>query len=267
MSWQSKVLGLVKKYGAPAKFAATTLLNAVVPGSPAVVSLVEKAFDTAQKTAHDQWELDLSKQLQTTAENQARLEELLELLGGDLQNLFERVASLEQFPDTARQLIEEARTRDAAFRDAVAKLDAVAKRFDRLEDLSEQILADGRTTHAKLDDLAAAVQAGGPGQLQQEPDGEWRGVCPTCRVERRFLKARFQAGKHFGKILAGFLVRDFLNPSSYVRLLTAVKSAARVGCEVCNCARVVCGNCRQAFAANPNDTWRQCPHCASWNDG
>lgn len=264
MSWQNKVLGLVKKYGAPAKFAATTLLNAVIPGSPAVVSLVEKAFDAAQKTAHDRWELDLAKQLQTTAENQARLEELLDILNGELLHLFERVAALDQFPDPARQLIDEARARDAAFRDAVVKLDAVAKRFDRLEDLSEQILTDGRTTHAKLDDLAAAVKSGSG--LQPEPDGEWRGVCPTCRTERRFLKAKFREGVSTRKSLAAFFLRDFLNPVNYVRAITSVKTAAKVGCEVCKCPLAVCGNCRHTFAANPNDTLRQCPHCTTWND-
>lgn len=267
MNWQSKVLGLVKRYGAPAKFAATTLLNAIIPGSPAVVSFVEKAFDTAQKTAHDQWELDLSKQVQTTAENQARLEELLDVLGGELQNLFERVAGLEQMPELARQLIEESRERDAAFRDAVGKLDAVAKRFDHLEELSEAILAAGRTTHAKLDDISAAIKAGGAVQLRSEPDGEWRGVCPTCRAERRFLKARFQDSKHLGKIVAGFFFRDFLNPASYVRAFTGVRSAAKVGCEGCNYPLVVCGNCRHSFSSNPNDMLRQCPHCKSWNDG
>jgi RNase P subunit RPR2 len=231
------------------------------------VSFVEKAFDTAQKTAHDQWELDLSKQVQTTAENQARLEELLDVLGGELQNLFERVAGLERMPELARQLIEESRERDAAFRDAVGKLDAVAKRFDHLEELSEQILAAGRTTHAKLDDIAAVITTRGAVQLQQEPDGEWRGVCPTCRGERRFLKARFLESRSTGKSLAAFFFRDFLNPANYVRAFTGVKYAAKVGCEACKYPLVVCGNCRQTFSGNPNDTLRQCPNCKTWNDG
>src|SRR5438477_417118 len=45
--WKGKLFGLVKKYGSAARFAATTVLNAVVPGAPAVVGLVSQAFDAA----------------------------------------------------------------------------------------------------------------------------------------------------------------------------------------------------------------------------
>ena len=86
MSWQSKVLGLVKKYGEGAKFAAKTILSEAIPGSPVILALAESAFDAAQKTAQDDWEINLEKQVKTTAENQARLEQMLDILSTDLQS-------------------------------------------------------------------------------------------------------------------------------------------------------------------------------------
>jgi hypothetical protein len=158
MSWQNKVLCLVKKYGAPAKFAASTILNAVIPGSPVVIALVEQAFGAVEKTAQDDWELNLSKQVQTTAENQARLEQMLDILGSDLQHLFAQVADFERMPEIAKKLVETSQQSDARLQDAVKKLDGVAHRFDHLEELTARVLVGQQATHGKLDDLSAAVR-------------------------------------------------------------------------------------------------------------
>lgn len=173
MSWQSKVLQLVKKYGAPAKFAATTILNAVIPGSPAVISLVEKAFDTAGKTAQDDWELDLSRKLQTTNENQERLEKILDVLGGELATLFEQVAKLEKLPAAARQLIETSRKTDESLRNAIHKIDAVVLRFDRLEEMSSQVLAGQQIALMKLDAISSSLN----GKPDEDQKSFYDAVC------------------------------------------------------------------------------------------
>lgn len=267
MGWQSKVLELVKKYGAPAKFAASTILNAVIPGSPAVIALVEKAFDSAEKTAQDDWELNLAKQLEATAENQVRLDQMLGILSGELRQLFEQVAGLEKMPEIARRLVEESRKSDARFRETAEKLDAVAQRFDHLQELSEEILQANQTTHSKLESISAAIDNLAAVELRQVSREEWRGVCPTCRAERGFYWRYFEERQHVGKIVGGFLLKDFVNPTSWVRAFTGVRSLAKVGCEACKHPLVVCGNCRRAFSADPNVTLRQCPHCKTWNDG
>ena len=158
MSWQSKVLGLCKKYGSSAKFAATTILGAVVPGSPAVISLVEQAFDAAQKSGQDDWEINVAKQLQTTADNQARLEQMLDVLGGDLQHVFAQMANLQQMPDLARQMLEIRRANDARCQEATQKLDVIAHRFDRLEQQNNQILAGQLHARGILEEMLPAVR-------------------------------------------------------------------------------------------------------------
>jgi hypothetical protein len=45
MSWYPKAQQLVKRLGAPAKFAAKLVLGTVVPGSSVVIDLIEKALD------------------------------------------------------------------------------------------------------------------------------------------------------------------------------------------------------------------------------
>lgn len=267
MGWQKKVLELVKTYGAPAKFAASTILSAVIPGSPAVIALVEKAFDTAEKTAQDDWELNLAKQLEATTENQVRLDQMLGILSSDLRQLFEQVVGLEKMPEIARQLVEESQKNDASFRESIEKLDAVAQRFDHLQEISEEILQANQTTHTKLEGIAASLDTLTFTALVQVSKDEWRGVCPTCRVERVFRWRYFDEQQHFGKKAIGFLMRDFLNPTNWVRAFTGVRSVANVGCEACKLPLVVCGNCRRAFSGDPNATLRQCPHCTTWNDG
>jgi len=53
MSWKDRAIELCKRYGAPAKFAAKTILGAVLPGSPVVVELVSEILDPLAATAND----------------------------------------------------------------------------------------------------------------------------------------------------------------------------------------------------------------------
>jgi GTP1/Obg family GTP-binding protein len=162
---------LCKKYGSSAKFAATTILGAVVPGSPAVISLVEQAFDAAQKSGQDDWEINVANQLQTTADNQVRLEQVLDVLGSELQHVFAQMASLQQMPEVARQMLEVARANDARCQEAARKLDGIAHRFDRLEKQNNQLLAGQLRATGVLEEMLPAVRrlANAPVQAPSAP--------------------------------------------------------------------------------------------------
>ncbi len=157
MSWQSKVLGLCKKYGSSAKFAATTILG-IVPGGAALTPLIEKVFDTAQQSAQDDWEQNLAKQVQLTAENVSRLDQILELLGGDLQHLMAQMASLQQMPAMARNLLEIARDNDDRAKAALGKLDLIVHRFDRLESQGQQVLAAQQGATVLIEEILLLVR-------------------------------------------------------------------------------------------------------------
>ena len=113
MAWVSKLLELFKRYGKPAKFAATSILGAVLPGSPAVISLVEQAFDTAEEKAKGHWEMKIDKRLDASAADLEHLGEVFDLLQGDLQHVTAQVARLEQMPAVAQQVIETALVSDS----------------------------------------------------------------------------------------------------------------------------------------------------------
>jgi cyclophilin family peptidyl-prolyl cis-trans isomerase len=141
--WKSGLLGLVKKYGSAARFAATTVLNALLPGAPAVVALVEKAFDAAGDAAQDQWERQLERSARANAAELGRLNELLGLLAGGLEPLMTQVAALEGMPEAAERIIRTTLATDAGVRAALARLEDVAGRFDRLEEQNRRLL-DGQ---------------------------------------------------------------------------------------------------------------------------
>src|SRR5262245_5049709 len=131
MSLKAQVLGFVKRFGAPAKFAAKQILNAVLPGSPAVVELVGQALDCAHETAKDQFEVDEARLPPATAADLNRVEEVIGILAGDLQTLVAQVGRLDQWPDAVAALLEGAlATGGASLQAALKRLDDVARRFD-----------------------------------------------------------------------------------------------------------------------------------------
>jgi len=56
MSFLHKVKAFVVRCGAPAKFVAKCIIDATVPGSAAVMALIDKAIDCAHETAKDNLE-------------------------------------------------------------------------------------------------------------------------------------------------------------------------------------------------------------------
>lgn len=98
MSWQAALLGLVKKYGSAARFAASTVLGAVLPGSPAVIGLIGDAIDMARDQALLNWEEGLMASAKVSAEELERLGCVVEILTGELDILVAQVAELEGCP-------------------------------------------------------------------------------------------------------------------------------------------------------------------------
>jgi formylglycine-generating enzyme required for sulfatase activity len=133
MAWQLKAQELIKRYGASAKFAAKLVLSATVPGSPAVVELVEKALDCAHETTRDN--------LEATSADLNRLESTLDVLLGELHPLMDKLRRLQHVPDIARELLELALATDDVCRRSAYTLEQCVGQFDRLAGQQEQLLA------------------------------------------------------------------------------------------------------------------------------
>jgi formylglycine-generating enzyme required for sulfatase activity/predicted Ser/Thr protein kinase len=140
MSWKDGALSVVRRLGPTAKFAAKLALGVLLPGSPAVIDLVEDALDCVQQTAKEEYEIRKDAQLHATPEDLRRLDELFGLLVGDLSSLVAQVAALQGMPDAARQILNTALATDDRVRLAAARLEQLARRFDRLEEQNRQIL-------------------------------------------------------------------------------------------------------------------------------
>ncbi len=140
MSVTTKALELVKRYGAPVKFAAKMILGTVVPGSPYIVELVEKVFDCAQGAARDNLDGRAS------AADLERVEQMLDLLQGDLQALVAKLCRLEAVPDVAKEILRLALKTDEACRRSARQLETLATQFD----LFAQQLLHGQVEDRKL---------------------------------------------------------------------------------------------------------------------
>jgi hypothetical protein len=129
MSVKGKVLGLWKRFGAPTRFATKMILSATLPGSPAIVEL-----DCVHETAKDNPELDESRLPAATQEDLKRVEDIIDVLTGDLATLMAQVATLEALPDVAAQVLDVALAADERCRAALGRLDHLARCFDRLQE-------------------------------------------------------------------------------------------------------------------------------------
>ena len=140
MSWKEKVVGLYRRFGRPVKFAARLVVGAFVPGGSAVVDLIGQALDCVHETVKDNLEIDEERLPAATAADLKRLEELLDVLGGDLAGLTEQIAALEGLPEAATKILDVALKTDDRCRAALHKLDALAQGFDALSKQNEELL-------------------------------------------------------------------------------------------------------------------------------
>jgi hypothetical protein len=140
MSWKDKVVGLCKRFGAPTKFAVNLTLGTLLPGSPAVVELILGILDCVHETAKDNLEFHTAKMPVASAADLQRVEQVLDVLNGDLAALMAQLAQLEQVPDIARKMLDSALATDERCRQAGHRLEDLARRFDRLEEQNRQLL-------------------------------------------------------------------------------------------------------------------------------
>jgi molecular chaperone DnaK len=135
MSWKDRAIELYKRFGAPAKFAAKMILGAALPGGSAVVDLVGEVLDCVHETAKD----NLTVERASTADLQ-RVEEILAVLANELNPLMAQMTALADLPEKAAQVLDAAMATDEHCRQALHRLDHLARRFDRLEEQNKKLL-------------------------------------------------------------------------------------------------------------------------------
>jgi formylglycine-generating enzyme required for sulfatase activity len=140
MSWKDKAIKLYKRFRAPTKFAAKMILGAVVPGGPAVVQFVGEVIDCVYETTKDNLAIEEKRLPTATQADWQRVEEILDLLAGEVAPLMEQVAKLDGLEEKATETIRLALATDAHCRDALRRLDHLARRFDRLEEQNKKLL-------------------------------------------------------------------------------------------------------------------------------
>ncbi len=145
MSWKEKAVALYKRFGPPAKFAAKLVVGAVVPGGSAVIDLIGQALDCVDDTAKGM--IDEDRQPAATAEDLKRLEEMLDVLSGDLAEVMAKVAAQQGQPDAVVvQARDEALAANGRCKAALNKLDHLARGIEGLHAKADQ-------TNAKLDEV------------------------------------------------------------------------------------------------------------------
>ena len=137
MGFKDIALQLHKRFGAPAKLAAKMILGAVLPGASAVVDLVGEALDYARETAKDNLAVE-----KASAADLQRVEEVLAVLANELHPLMARMTALADLSEKAAQVLEVALANDVQCRQALHRLDHLARRFDRLEEQNKKLLQD-----------------------------------------------------------------------------------------------------------------------------
>jgi serine/threonine-protein kinase len=139
MSLKDKALDCWRRWGAPVRFGSQLLLSTMLPGAPAVVELVGKVLDCAHEASKDAVRFE-DRLPPASPQDLQRVEEILDLLGGELQGVLGKLAALEEMPDVAAQVLERSIASDSRCQAALHKLDALAGRFDVLEQQNRRLL-------------------------------------------------------------------------------------------------------------------------------
>ncbi len=155
MAWSDRAVSICRKLGPAAKFAAKTVLGAVIPGSPAVVALVCDALEVVVDTARDR---DIDRALGASPEDMQRLEQVLTILDTDLHTAMAQVADLQDVPDKAQRILNLTLTLDERSQAAMRQLDAVARRFDRLEAQNRELLEQQGYAAGLLEEMLAMMR-------------------------------------------------------------------------------------------------------------
>jgi serine/threonine protein kinase len=158
MSVKGKVLNLCMRFGAPAKFATKLILGATLPGAPAIVELVGQVLDCVHETAKDNLELDEPRLPAATPEDLKRVEDIIDVLTGDLATLMAQVATPETLPDMAAQVLEVTLATDERCRAALGRLDHLARCFDRLNEQNGKLLEGQGYAAGMLEEMLPLVR-------------------------------------------------------------------------------------------------------------
>ena len=151
MELTRNTIDLVKRWGAPAKFAAKLLLGAVLPGSPEVVALLGHVLDCAHETVKDQPNhpvatgtvKDQPDQPALTGKDIQGIQRVLNILDSDLNQLTSHVEEHNESEAVAKQAVEQslAHLRQDQLA-ALHKLDSLVQGFDRLKMQNEKLLKE-----------------------------------------------------------------------------------------------------------------------------
>ncbi len=149
MSWKEKVVALYKRLGTPVKFAAKLIVGSLPYGSVAV-DLVGQVLDCVHETVKDQIEFEEGKLPPAAAADMKRVEDILDMLAGDLAEVMAKVAAKENQPAEAAQVLKLALATDEHCKAALHKLDQLARGIEGLHGKADQM-------NAKLDELLRAI--------------------------------------------------------------------------------------------------------------
>jgi TPR repeat protein len=155
MAWHDRALSILRRLGPAAKFAAKTVLHAVIPGSPAVIELVCDALECVSDTARD---ADIDRTLGASPEDLKRLEEVFAILDTDLQTAMAQVADLHDVPDKAERILNLTLALDDRSQEALRRLESIARRFDRLEEQNRELLARQGYAAGLLEEMLAILR-------------------------------------------------------------------------------------------------------------
>ena len=111
-----------------------------MPGGPAVVQFVGELLDCVYETAKDNFAINQKRLPAASQADLQRVEAVLDLLASEVAPLMEQVAKLDGLEEKAAETIRLALATDAHCRDALRRLDHLARRFDRLEEQNKKLL-------------------------------------------------------------------------------------------------------------------------------
>ena len=192
MALKPKVIALWQRHGAAIHIAANVVLEACLPGSPAVLKLVSSVFDCVIQKTHDQPDFDESKLPLAGAEDWQRVDQMLDILAGELQVVLAWNGINSVLPEAAKQAVNVILAMDEHCPAALHKLNYLAQRFECLEEQNRRVLqGQGYTTRSLEEILPLLGRTAGAADYFQElrtaqlTPAEF---CPTLRS--------FQQGVH-----------------------------------------------------------------------
>lgn len=206
MTLAQRVKALTTSYGTPVKFAVEMILQTFLPGSPALIELVAKTFDTVQETAEDSLAADAHLAQLASADELQRIEGLLDTFSQQLPDLLSRLAGLEQVPATAAKILNQTQISDARFAELGATVNAWGEQFEILAQHHQGLVVEQRKTNSHLTSmhgmLRAALSSQNHGKVYSPDDERLLRATRLSQRAEGFLRNKFNAaGSGLGECL------------------------------------------------------------------